>query len=99
MKIGGILFSRFTLFWIALRFCSEEVKEFLQNNSSRIEETLIEKHIIESNKKKKTTVIAAVAACVLLVLGIVVYTAIIIPNGKYNEAVEAMNSGDYENAI
>ena len=49
--------------------------------------------------KKKRNIILAVVAVVVCIVAIFIVIKVIIPNNKYNAAVELMNNGQYEEAI
>jgi len=51
-----------------------------------------------AKRRKRTAIIAAAAVCAVTAFIIVLIT-VIIPNGKYKDAVSLMDSGDYEEAI
>lgn len=53
-------------------------------------------HIAKRNKKIATIVSAIIA---LILAFIIVLNTVIIPNGKYNDAIALMNEGKYEEAI
>ena len=51
-----------------------------------------------AKKKKIVLIVTAIAAC-LVIAFLVVLTNVIIPNGKYDDAVALMNAGKYDEAI
>lgn len=53
---------------------------------------------VAAKRKKVTIAIVAVAVCVAIAF-LVVLNTIIIPNGKYNDAIALMESGKYSDAI
>lgn len=50
-------------------------------------------------KRMKTVAVIAAACVVLVVAAVLVVTRVVIPSGKYNDAVALMNAGRYEEAI
>ena len=73
--------------------CQQKIEEIqAQEEADRLERESIAK------KKKKIGIIAAAAVCVIVAF-IILLNTVIIPNGKYNDAVALMDAGKYTEAI
>ena len=73
--------------------CQKKIEEIrAQEEADRLERESIAK------KKKKIGIIAASVACAIIAFVIILNT-VIIPNGKYNDAVALMDAGKYTEAI
>ena len=73
--------------------CQKKIEEIrTQEEADRLERESIAK------KKKKIAIIAAAAVCVIVAF-IILLSTVIIPNGKYNDAVALMDAGKYTEAI
>ena len=74
-------------------FCQKKIEEIrAKEEADRLERESVAK------KKKKIGIIAASVACAIIAFVIILNT-VIIPNGKYNEAVALMDAGKYTEAI
>jgi len=80
--------------------CQRKIKEIkAKEEADRLErERQAEQKRIAAKKRKKIAAIVTpiVVACIAFVI---VLTTVIIPNGKYNSAVELYNAGKYDEAI
>ena len=78
------------------RLSEEYDKEIIRINAEKQAAEIAAKKA----KKKKKIIAAVIAAVVALGIGVTVLTVtVIIPESKYNSAVELMNSGKYDEAI
>lgn len=80
----------------------KKADEEAKNYGDRIED-LKDKYKTEKAAKKKKAIMATSIVCVIiaiiLVYNQIIMPKIIIPNQKYNEAVELMNNSEYEEAV
>lgn len=76
----------------------EEKAEAERKERERKDEIARAEAAAEAKRKKVTIAIVAVAVCVAIAF-LVVLNTIIIPNGKYNDAIALMESGKYSDAI
>lgn len=72
--------------------CRRKIEEIKAKEAAR--QVAVEK---AKKKAKKIAIIAAPIVCVCIVF-VIVLNVVIIPNQKYNEAMDLINSGDYESA-
>lgn len=72
--------------------CRRKIEEIKAKEAAR--QVAVEK---AKKKAKKIAIIAAPIVCVCIVF-VIVLNAVIIPNQKYNEAMDLIDSGDYESA-
>ena len=78
-------------------FCQKKIEEIkAQEESDRLEQQRQAERIAKRNKK--IAIIAAAAVCVIVAF-IILLNTVIIPNGKYNDAVALMDAGKYTEAI
>ena len=82
--------------------------QFVKQQKIDNKEKLKEAEKIEQEKKTKETpkkkgkrkfIFAGSSATAILIVFLIVLNTVIIPNQKYNNAINLMNSGDYEEAI
>lgn len=72
--------------------CRRKIEEIKAKEAAR--QVAVEK---AKKKAKKIAIIAAPIVCVCIAF-VIVLNAVIIPNQKYNEAMDLIDSGDYESA-
>lgn len=72
--------------------CRRKIEEIKAKEAAR--QVAVEK---AKKKAKKIAIIAAPIVCVCIVF-VIVLNVVIIPNQKYNEAMDLIDSGDYESA-
>lgn len=72
--------------------CRRKIEEIKAKEAAR--QVAVEK---AKKKAKKIAIIAAPIVCVCIAF-VIVLTTVIIPNQKYNEAMDLIDSGDYESA-
>lgn len=72
--------------------CRRKIEDLEAKEAAR--QVAVEK---AKKKAKKIAIIAAPIVCVCIVF-VIVLTTVIIPNQKYNEAMDLIDSGDYESA-
>lgn len=72
--------------------CRRKIEEIKAKEAAR--QVAVEK---TKKKAKKIAIIAAPIVCVCIVF-VIVLNVVIIPNQKYNEAMDLIDSGDYESA-
>lgn len=79
----------------------EEIKRIEAEEKARREDEIIEKAIerrLKRTRRIKKISIAIILSVVLCVAILIIYNKVIIPNNKYNNAVDLMNAGRYEEA-
>ena len=74
----------------------EGIKEYGDTNQKIAD---VQNRLAEMSKKAKNTVKLLVAAAVVAICAFLVVTCVIVPGNKYKEAVAAMDSKNYEQAV
>ena len=84
-----------------IEICKQKIEE-IKEEAKRKAERKAEEHRIAEEKaaknRKKALAIGAIIVCVCFAFAIV-WTKVIIPNNKYNAAIELYNAGEYEEAF
>ena len=87
-----------------IEYCQKKIEELkAKEEAERIErerqEEMARKEIEKRAKRNKRIAIITIPIVCAVVAFIIVLNAVIIPNGKYNDAVALMEAGKYEEAI
>ena len=79
----------------------KDADEMIIACQKKIEEIKIQMEIARKREKikRKRTIIIALSVCIFFIVFIILLSVVIIPNNKYNDAIELMEEGKYSEAI
>ena len=89
---------------VAARTCRKRIEEIKAEEEAKWQESKRQAEIVRqkaeraAKRNKKIAIIATPIVCVIAAF-IIILNTVIIPNGKYNDAVALMNEGKYQEAI
>ena len=90
--------------------CKKEIPQLEEKEKAKAEARRLERERQEEaarqetarkaaqKKKNKTIAVVVAILAVIAIIAVVVVTTVVIPNGKYNDAVALMSNGQYEEA-